>query len=614
MQNPLQNILSKLSPRGRFKKWLAFWFLLIVGGYAVYFVFDFLEPERVLVTISKETTYITEPLKENGYPDYLTYVNQSLSEGVTRENNAYVTILRIAGPPRFEDPVCEREYYQWLGMKPLPSERNYFQPYSDFGFKLHKEIEEKYAYTEEETRILMAPAPDPEDQSADAIAYRKMIESPEYKERERIRERLTNEDFLEKPWTAKDYPEAAEWLVKQEPILERLAELEKRPKFFAPFDRAKNENSLVSSTIPHVDLMRKVANIIVARANFAIGAGNRENGFKSVRILFKLADYLHDGPSETEQSVGNVVERMAEAPLNHLVQDPKTTIEEITAIENDYKQLHKSDVIKAMDQFDRLNYLSFVCESAENGINESELFATGCFVTLPNSPRGKSSFFIRKRVDHDWILRDGNADFDQAVKILQISDPVAQETARSTFDNRLKGVSSEKSNNLDDVIDFFSSKTSRSAHRAMKFKNWAGPHINYATIYQDNHKMARELQIVSFALARYRVKNGKYPIDFAELKSEGISAIPTDIFKQSPCVYSSDGTGFLLYSVGSDGKDAGGFSGKVSNDRSDDIAVFSPNREPKAPVQPEPESDDKIDREAAPVPMTENPKTQPTEK
>src|SRR6516225_3610527 len=38
-------------------------------------------------TISKETTYVTEPLDRYGYIDYARALNQRLSQGVTPENN-----------------------------------------------------------------------------------------------------------------------------------------------------------------------------------------------------------------------------------------------------------------------------------------------------------------------------------------------------------------------------------------------------------------------------------------------------------------------------------------------------------------------------------------------
>ena len=55
---------------------------------------------RVLATISKETTYITEPLRKDGYPDYVAAMNQRLSQGVTPENNAAVPFWKAMGPGR----------------------------------------------------------------------------------------------------------------------------------------------------------------------------------------------------------------------------------------------------------------------------------------------------------------------------------------------------------------------------------------------------------------------------------------------------------------------------------------------------------------------------------
>ena len=52
----------------------------------------------VLVTISKETTYITEPLRPDGYPDYLAALNQLASKGVTPEDNAVVILVQAFGP------------------------------------------------------------------------------------------------------------------------------------------------------------------------------------------------------------------------------------------------------------------------------------------------------------------------------------------------------------------------------------------------------------------------------------------------------------------------------------------------------------------------------------
>src|SRR5437870_5722081 len=49
-------------------------------------------------TISKETTYLTEPLDKDGYIDYRAALNKLLSKGVRPETNANVLLWKAIGP------------------------------------------------------------------------------------------------------------------------------------------------------------------------------------------------------------------------------------------------------------------------------------------------------------------------------------------------------------------------------------------------------------------------------------------------------------------------------------------------------------------------------------
>ena len=66
--------------------WLAFNYRPIAG------------PGQPMVAVSEETTRITEPLDANGDVDYLEAVNLRSSDGVTRENNAFVKLIQAIGP------------------------------------------------------------------------------------------------------------------------------------------------------------------------------------------------------------------------------------------------------------------------------------------------------------------------------------------------------------------------------------------------------------------------------------------------------------------------------------------------------------------------------------
>lgn len=69
------------------------------------------------------------------------------------------------------------------------------------------------------------------------------------------------------------------------------------------------------------------------------------------------------------------------------------------------------------------------------------------------------------------------------------------------------------------------------------------------------------------ALRSYSLEHGTYPDSLAGLKSYGMDT--TDEFSGKPLKYKRVGKGYLLYSVGSDGKDNGGAPLRIVNDKSE---------------------------------------------
>lgn len=70
-------------------------------------------------TISPATTYITEPLRPDGLPDYAAALDALAKEGVTPENNAAVLYWQAFGPALIP-PARRDEYFGKLGI-PVPS-------------------------------------------------------------------------------------------------------------------------------------------------------------------------------------------------------------------------------------------------------------------------------------------------------------------------------------------------------------------------------------------------------------------------------------------------------------------------------------------------------------
>src|SRR5260370_37938042 len=88
-------------------------------------------PGSSTFTVSPETTYITEPLDKDGYPDYVTALNQRLSQGVTPENNANVLIWQALGPHP-EGTTMPAEYFQRLRVPEPPEQGERLGPWEKY--------------------------------------------------------------------------------------------------------------------------------------------------------------------------------------------------------------------------------------------------------------------------------------------------------------------------------------------------------------------------------------------------------------------------------------------------------------------------------------------------
>jgi hypothetical protein len=96
----------------------------------------------------------------------------------------------------------------------------------------------------------------------------------------------------------------------------------------------------------------------------------------------------------------------------------------------------------------------------------------------------------------------------------------------------------------------------------------------------DRHEQTQLNLRLAFTLAAFRADHGRYPAKLDELVPKYFERIPDDVFSGKPLIYRLVGAGYLLYSVGQDGKDDDGRS-YDDEPRGDDIAVRMPVPEPK---------------------------------
>ncbi len=76
-------------------------------------------------TISKETTYLTEPLDKDGRIDYSAALNARLGKGVTKENNVHVLLWKAIGPKIYGNSTPP-EFFKLMGMEEPSEQGEYF--------------------------------------------------------------------------------------------------------------------------------------------------------------------------------------------------------------------------------------------------------------------------------------------------------------------------------------------------------------------------------------------------------------------------------------------------------------------------------------------------------
>ena len=147
------------------------------------------------ITVSKQTTYVTGPLRPDGYVDFVAAINERCSRGVTVENNAAVPLWRAIGPGRFDRPDAPAQFFKRLGIAELPKEGPYLVDLDHWkGWK---------------------------NPSADDEANEQL--------RGEIQEQF--ETAQRRPWSKAEFPVLAEWLRANQKPLELIIEGTRRPKY-----------------------------------------------------------------------------------------------------------------------------------------------------------------------------------------------------------------------------------------------------------------------------------------------------------------------------------------------------------------------------------------------
>jgi hypothetical protein len=467
--------------------------------------------------ISKESTFVTEPLQADGYPDYVAALNRQYSEGVTPDNNAAVLLWRAIGPnigPTEYDKDLPPQYFRLLGMEVPPKDGVYF---IDFGDK-----------------FLGEPSTDADRLQREQIDHQSRL-------------------ALTAPWSAASFPSGAKWLKRNEMPLKLIVAASERPQFFCPLNPASERGTvLAGNVLAHFDFAR-ASRALCLRAMLRLKEGKvteaREDLMASRRLAFLLAHHPDVGfwlsAEQLETSAMNGL-----LALYHYSPPNATGAREFDRLVQDAYTLPQ-ETASPLPRCEFLDALCHVISGVEKTKSGVDRLAGRALV---------DPLFTR----WDDALRSGNVFYDRITEAENKTDTNSRMAALQAIEVDLKAMN-EKTKGLNEKASVF---------RCLPRSYWSSPrgawgramHDSIQAMLTRNYESINNLR--DYAITRgqlyclaakigvYRADHGSYPKRLEDLVPSYLPKLPVDMFHGSQFRYRLHGEGYVLYSVGRDGKDS----------------------------------------------------------
>ena len=492
-------------------------------------------------TISKETTYLTEPRDKDGYIDYAAALNKRLREGVTPATNANVLLWQALGP-RPDGKKMPDEFFELMGIKPPPEHGEYFV--------------DLYRYIKEHAKV-------------DGYESRKEI----LDQIDRARQR---------PWTPQQYPHVAAWLKLNEKPLALVLEATKRPDYFSPLVRRKTDKGssglLGALWAPGMQEFREIMKALVGRAMLRVAQGRAGDAWQDLLACHRLGRLVGRGPTLIDGLVGIAIDTATDEADLAFLGSANLSTKQIQDCLHDLQKLPPVPEMAAKaDVFERFLFLDTVMIAARRGPEYVEAFSGFGWPKEPD-PMAKK---VWGTIDWDPTLRSGNQWYNRLAAAMRVKDRAAREKQLDKLENELKTLKA----NLADPSGLGKAAVTKEPAKSLgKALGQALGDILVAMVFPAARRMqeaadrAEQVQNnlhLAFALAAYQRDHGSYPKKLDALAPKYLAKIPQDMFSGKPLIYRQSESGYLLYSVGVNGKDEDG-RGNEDAPRGDDLSVRMP--------------------------------------
>jgi hypothetical protein len=465
--------------------------------------------------IGNDTTVVTGPLDKDGFINYAAALNERLGKGVTPENNSNALLVRVFGP-KPEGAPMPAEYYKMLGIAEPPADGGYFVGITQ--------------YVRDHLKL---------DQSNG---------EPVFEQQGRASKR---------PWAAKDFPQLDAWLKANEKPLALAREAVLRPNYYYPLvSKSKGPGAMIGALLSNAQKARELSAALTARAMLRTAEGKPDEAWKDLLACHRLGRLVGRGGTIIESLVGFAVDQTAgAADLAHLA----------------HGKLTADQLRRRLKDLEGLPPLPPVADNFT--LTERFMFLDALQMMLRGDAKDDADG--RKALQSlDWrpVLRDANKLYDRLTAAARLPSRAERQREFQKIDEELKAIRKEVKDGPNERTDFSKMPAKQIGTVLIGLML---PALDKVRTSQDRATQAALNVRVACALAAYHADHGRYPAKLTELAPAYLAKVPDDVFAATPLTYKPTEHGFLLYSVGPNGKDDGGRTAE-DEPKGDDIRIRMP--------------------------------------
>lgn len=521
-----------------------------------------------IITVSPETTNITEPLDEDGYVDYARALDQLASKGVTPDNNAAKDLLVLVRHDESMDDQTYARLAKALGALVVTDDTPVFH----------------FLSAEEEKLAAQLDA------------------------------------AVERPWKSGEFAELSKWIDENQAALDVLVEASGKTKFYYPLsgktvvetEWGEMDLRAFAISLPLHNPLRLMNRALLARSNRSLEQRQFEACWSDLNAVFRWSRLMGQTPAVIPYLMSAAVLCPACQCTRRLVLDPECPPKLADRIANDLqtlpKQVSLADIYRTGERWGYLDALLCVALNGFNALKVLNDFSSndtpargapielayvstqpGLRLRRPDwrkllSEKGLELWWAY--TDWNQVLKQGNASYADVVNVFSLPPGKERLAAAARlevecFQRRVQGFPTSHSRRQLELMQFLDAidgwilalayrspgigfayrwfeapRTRAFLTRRMELTCFvlAGQCVSPIEHVRTRAETEWNLTRVTLALVRYRQKQGQYPQQLSDLTPQMLETIPIDLFTAEALMYESDGRTFLLLSVGTDGK------------------------------------------------------------